>query len=166
MPDAISEREVRQVARAEQVLLWSMRAWYASECEGVPVRAVLSQLFAIEGIAQSLPAFDRMMRSMFNGLIDRPEIRCLHSEWMGRQERQMLSAIAVLQQGDEFTARRFLRDWLNPSAVGHVVRHARSWAEAARAAHLLLESPTSIGTRPELTLKTARSQPTNVSHLH
>jgi hypothetical protein len=164
MLDQTPQREVCKIARAERLLLWSMRAWYASACERVPVRGVLHQLFAVEGIAQSLPAFERMMNSMFNGLRDWPEIRCLRSEWMGRHERHMLSAIAALQHGDEFTARRLLRDWLDPEAVSSVAKHAVIWAQSARAARLLLAAPTLIETRDHLG-ELAHANTTNVSRL-
>jgi hypothetical protein len=123
--------EVTNLLVSERMLLWAIRSWSAHHNDLTAVWWSLDRAFTHERIHAALPCFHRLMSALFAGLKRWPDIRCAVCSQVGCDETRMLSAFAYLQQGNESGAYRALENWVLPSAVRIVCKHALEFVQIA-----------------------------------
>lgn len=132
---------VAAIGRTERIFLWSMRAWAACHLDVDMIWPCLERAFAQEGMRCALTPFHEFMSAVFAGLDEWPDIRCVHAPRLGKHEAVLLTALAQLQQGQEFSARQLLQSSLQQACLRHVIRHGSACVQGARVAGLRFASP-------------------------
>lgn len=118
----------------ERLFLWAIRAWSAHHCDVTPIWWSLDRAFAQQDMHGALPRFHEFMSALFAGLKRWPDIRCVRCPQLGGDEARLLDVLAHLQQDNELSARRALRDWVLRSAVREMCEHAAACVAIAAAA--------------------------------
>jgi len=110
--------------RPERLFLWAIRAWSASHTDLTTVWWSLDRAFTQEGVHAALAPFHELMAALFAGLKRWPEIHCVASPYLGRDEVRLLSAFTHLQDGNELGMQAALGDWVQRAAIREMRQHA------------------------------------------
>jgi hypothetical protein len=127
---------------AERLFLWAIRTWSASHVDLTVVWWSLDRCFSHEGMPAALPPFHEFMSTIFAGLKQWPDIRCVACPHLGRDEERLLHVLGHLQHGNEVGARAALNELTLRSAGRVACRHAAECVEIVSAAGLRFTGPT------------------------
>jgi hypothetical protein len=152
-----------QLGRPDRLMLWAMRVWVIGLKQRVDVAEPMRTAFDLFGIAPAAELVDALMSIVACGATRVLDIECVCHKAVSEDERRLLAAAALHQNGGSFEASFILRSMLSATASRAAAELLDRLSEALRAKSLRL-SPWPMETErlvfgawPDHTLKT---QPT------
>lgn len=128
-----------QLTFAEQLALWSLRYW--ADChkkEHSPYEA-LGQAYRLAKTKEAMVAFDGFMSVLVVGLYRQMDVRCLKCDGISDDEKIILTALALEQQGDSQESQNLIGRLIAPSALRIAQNMLTAWASnLAQAKHRVI----------------------------
>jgi hypothetical protein len=101
----------------DNALLWTMQAWVVGHCRGGDVAGRIAGIYAELGAPEAAGYLDGFMWVLSQGAVRLLEVNCVCCDSVSADERTLLDAFALVQEGQAEEALALLGSLLTPGAA-------------------------------------------------
>jgi hypothetical protein len=101
----------------DNALLWAMQAWVVGHCRGGNVANRIADVFAELGAPEAAGYLDGFMWALSQGATRLLEVNCVCHDTISADERALLDAFALVQEGEEDEALALLGTMMTSGAA-------------------------------------------------
>jgi len=116
--------DIRGLAVTERIVLWVLRAWVVGQRKHMAVDALIAERLEWIGAENLAPLFDAFIGTVAQGAVRPLAVHCVCRPVLSEDERALLDALALAQNGRSFETVLLLRCFLAPASAVEALRLA------------------------------------------